>query len=51
LELIESGVLGRGGPSAMSLGSLWVRLAGRAGGMALLRALEARTGRRLAAGG
>lgn len=51
LELIESGVLGAGRPSVMSLGSLAVRLAGRAGGTRVLHTLEGWTGRRLVASG
>jgi hypothetical protein len=35
----------------MSLGSLGLRLAGRTGGLRVLRALEGRAGRRLVAGG
>ena len=50
-ELIESGALGAGRPSVMSVGSLGMRLAGRAGGTRLLRAVEGWTGRRLVAAG
>jgi dihydroflavonol-4-reductase len=50
-ELMELGVLGAGRPSVMSLGSLGMRLTGRAGGTRLLHALEGWTGRRLVAGG
>ena len=51
LELIESGALGGGRPSVMSLGSLGMRLAGRAGGVRALHTLESWTGRRLVASG
>jgi dihydroflavonol-4-reductase len=50
-ELIDAGVLGRGRPSPMSLGSLGMRVAGRAGGVRVLHALESWTGRRLVASG
>jgi dihydroflavonol-4-reductase len=49
LELMRDGVLDRGSPSVMSLGSLGVRLAGRTGGLRVLHALEGWTGRRLVA--
>ena len=47
VELIETGVLSRGAPSLMSLGSLGMRLAGRTGGLRVLHAVEGWTGRRL----
>jgi dihydroflavonol-4-reductase len=50
-DLIRAGVLGGGRPSPMSVGSLGMRLAGRAGGLHLLHALERWSGRRLVAGG
>ena len=46
-ELIDSGRLGGGSPSPLSLAALGVRLAGRAGLLAPLRAAERRVGRRL----
>ena len=51
LELIRRGALGGGRPSTMSVASLGMRLAGRAGGVAVLRALERWSGRRLVTGG
>ena len=51
LELMQSGSLPRGRPSPMSLGSLGMRVAGRAGGLRVLQALEGWTGRRLVAAG
>ena len=50
-ELIATGVLGRGRPSPMSLGSLGVRMAGRTGGLRALRAVGSWTGHRLVSGG
>jgi dihydroflavonol-4-reductase len=50
-ELIDAGALTGGRPSAMSLGSLGLRVAGRAGGTRLLRLAEGWTGRRLVAAG
>ena len=50
-DLLRSGLLPRGRPSAMSLGSLGMRVAGRAGGVRVLHALEGWTGRRLVAAG
>ena len=51
MELIRSGALAGGRPSVMSLGSLGVRLAARAGGLRVVHAVEAWTGRRLVAVG
>jgi len=51
LELLRSGALSGGRPSPMSLGSLGLRLAARAGGLRVLHAVEGWTGRRLVAGG
>ena len=48
-ELIDSGRLGGGSPSPLSLAALGVRLAGRAGLLEPLRAAERRVGRRLVA--
>lgn len=48
-ELIESGALGRGRPSPMSLGSLGMSVASRTGGVRALKALGSWTGRRLVA--
>jgi dihydroflavonol-4-reductase len=48
-ELIESGRLGGGPPSPLSLAALGVRTAGRAGLLRPLRAAEGRVGRRLVA--
>jgi dihydroflavonol-4-reductase len=48
-ELIESGRLGGGPPSPLSLAALGVRAAGRAGLLRPLRAAEGRVGRRLVA--
>ena len=48
-ELIESGALGGGRPSALSLAAAGVRLAERAGALAVLRAAERHVGRRLVA--
>jgi dihydroflavonol-4-reductase len=48
-ELIDTGRLGGGSPSPLSLAALGVRLAGRAGLLAPLRAAEGRLGRRLVA--
>jgi dihydroflavonol-4-reductase len=50
LDLIERGEIGGGAPSALSLAAAGVRLAGRAGVLRGLRALEGRTGRRLVVG-
>ena len=50
-ELIRTGALSGGSPSVMSLGSLGMRLAARAGGLRLAHALESWTGRRLIAVG
>jgi len=46
-ELIESGALGRGRPSPMSLGSLGLRVAGRVGVLRAVRVAERWSGRRL----
>jgi dihydroflavonol-4-reductase len=51
MELLRSGALGRGRPSAMSLGSLGVRIAARGGALRVAHALEGWTGRRLVAVG
>ena len=48
-ELIESGRLGGGPPSPLSLAALGIRTAGRAGLLRPLRAAEGRLGRRLVA--
>jgi dihydroflavonol-4-reductase len=48
-ELIDSGRLGGGSPTPLSLAALGVRLAGRAGLLAPLRAAERRVGRRFVA--
>ena len=51
VDLMRSGALTGGRPSAMSLGSLGVRLASRTGGLRMLHAVESWTGRRLVAVG
>jgi dihydroflavonol-4-reductase len=51
LELMRAGALDGGRPSPMSLGSLGVRLAARAGGLRAARAVESWTGRRFVAVG
>ena len=51
LELMHAGALAGGRPSPMSLGSLGVRLAARAGGVRAARAVESWTGRRFVAVG
>jgi dihydroflavonol-4-reductase len=51
LDLIEAGEIGRGSPSPLSLAATGVRLAGRAGLLRGLRAVERQTGRRLVVGG
>jgi dihydroflavonol-4-reductase len=48
-ELIDSGRLGGGAPSPLSLAALGIRAAGRAGLLRPLRAAEGRLGRRLVA--
>jgi hypothetical protein len=50
-DLIEAGLLGGGEPSALSLPAAGLRLAGRAGLLAGLRAAGDRLGRRLVVGG
>jgi dihydroflavonol-4-reductase len=49
-KLIDSGVLGRGSPSPLSLAALGVRLADRAGALGALRTAERYLGRRLLTG-
>jgi dihydroflavonol-4-reductase len=51
IGLLESGALGRGRPSPMSVGSLGVRLAARVGALRVAHAVEGWTGRRLVAVG
>jgi dihydroflavonol-4-reductase len=51
MELIQSGAIAGGRPSVMSLGSLGVRLAARAGGLRVAHAVEGWIGRRLVAVG
>jgi dihydroflavonol-4-reductase len=51
MELLRSGALSGGRPSPMSLGSLGVRLAARAGVLRVAHAVEGRIGRRLVAVG
>jgi dihydroflavonol-4-reductase len=51
MDLLRSGALPRGRPSVMSLGSLGVRVAARAGGLRVAHVLEGWTGRRLVAVG
>lgn len=51
IGLLESGALARGRPSAMSVGSLGVRLAARVGALRVAHAVEGWTGRRLIAAG
>ncbi len=51
MELIRSGAIAGGRPSAMSLGSLGVRLAARAGGLRVAHVVEGWIGRRLVAVG
>jgi dihydroflavonol-4-reductase len=49
LELIGSGALGGGRPSALSLAATGMRVAGRTGALALLRTAERYVGRRMVA--
>jgi dihydroflavonol-4-reductase len=51
VDLMRSGVLDGGRPSVMSLGSLGMRVAARAGGVRVARAVEQWTGRRFVAAG
>jgi dihydroflavonol-4-reductase len=51
MELIQSGAIAGARPSVMSLGSLGVRLAARAGGLRVAHAVEGWIGRRLVAVG
>jgi dihydroflavonol-4-reductase len=51
LELMQAGALDRGRPSPMSLGSLGMRIAARAGGLRAVHAVESWTGRRFVAAG
>lgn len=51
VELIETGVLGRGTPTPMSLAATGLRAAGLTGALALVRAAERSTGRRVMLGG
>ena len=51
MDLMRSGALAGGRPSVMSLGSLGMRLAARAGGLRVAHAVEQWTGRRFIAAG
>jgi dihydroflavonol-4-reductase len=51
VDLMRSGLLSGGRPSVMSVGSLGMRLAARAGGLRLAHAVEQWTGRRFVAAG
>lgn len=48
-ELIDAGVLGRGGPSTLSLGAAGLRLADRAGALGVVDAVARRAGRQVVA--